>query len=190
MCTLKSQALVLRMQQMEKDSRDSSAPQRKVICVPLLSTHQLDRDLHVSMVVRPEMTPIESSKVLRCVLDKAVFDYLIGLQRRLPALPFDDQLVRPDLPDDMKLAIMDVIRGPEVNNVLRGTLLKTCNINGFHHFIVKQVSPEPLDPLSYCAYLTTAGSWAANGSSPQMTCISNVLLERNMIVSATTLSRW
>ena len=103
-----------------------------------LNTHHIDRDLHVSMVVRPEMIPFVSSKVLRCVLDKGVFDYLIGLQRRLRALAFDDQLVRPDLPDDMKLAIMDVIRGPEVNNVLRGTLLKICNIKGFHHFIVKK----------------------------------------------------
>ena len=38
----------------------------------------------------------------------------------------------------MQLAITNMIVGPNVHNMLRGTLLKACNIKGFHHFIVSK----------------------------------------------------
>ena len=79
-----------------------------------------------------------SSKVSQYILDKFSFDYLIGLQRVLPALATVPQLDRPDLPETMKNAIINFINAPNVNNMLRGALLKMCNIKGFHHFIVKQ----------------------------------------------------
>ena len=78
-----------------------------------------------------------SSKVFRYVLNQAEFEYLIGLQRVLPALAADAQLDRLDLPEAMKLTIMNVINGPKVNNMLRGVVLKMCNIVSFHHFVVK-----------------------------------------------------
>ena len=62
------------------------------------------------------------------------------MQRVLPALAADAQLDRPDLPEAMKLTIMNCINGPKVNNVLRRVVLKMCNIVGFHHFVVKTSS--------------------------------------------------
>ena len=90
------------------------------------------------MIACPEMILCVSSKVFRYVLDQFAFEYLIGLQRVLPALATVPQLDRPDLPETMQIAIMNIITGPKVNNMLRGPLLEVCNVKGFHHFVVRR----------------------------------------------------
>ena len=78
-----------------------------------------------------------SSKVSQYILDKFSFDYLIGLQRVLPALTSVPPLDRPDLPATMQNAIINFITGTKVHNMLRGPLLEMANVKGFHHFVVR-----------------------------------------------------